>query len=277
MGKKTEADHKKRRGKHSALYRARLAKDLRSSLRVHETEIVDRWEELLVPYLEGDERLELRTLVRATNRMIADRIEQLEESEKVHLRELEQDSNLREQRRHWAGELRRVLITLRDSSHRIFGKAATETFLGIEGRTARDLVGLQRQGRRVVDRITDPTRPKPKPRTRGTPIDWDQLKEEVEEPLHELERTDRALRVDEDETETALGHKRRDRELYDRQVHAAARWLMATYELVGYEKAQRRLLPESRGRRRSRRAARIPEAVSTVEAAESPNREDGSE
>jgi len=277
MPKKTEPDHKKRRGKHSALYRARLAKDLRSSLHVHETEIVDRWEELLAPYLEGGERLELTTLVRATDRMIADRIEQLQESEKAHRLELQQDATLRERRRHWADELRRVLIVLRDSTNRIFGKAAAETFLGIEGRTARDLVGLQRQGRRVVDRISDPTRPEPKPRTRGTPIDWDQVKEEVEAPLLELERTDRDLQVDEGETESVIEHKRQDQERYDRQVHAAARWLMATYELLGYEKAQRRLLPESRARRRSRRETRIPEAVSNGEAAKPPNHANDSE
>lgn len=277
MGKKTEADHKKRRGKHSALYRVRLARDLRSSLRVHEEEIVGRWEEILAPYLEGDERLELTTLLRTTDRMIADRIEQLEESEKAHQLEINQDSTLRDRRRQWADELRRVLIVLRDTTQRICGKAAAETYLGIEGRTARDLVGLQRQGRRVVDRISDPTRPKPKPRTGGIPIDWDQVRNEVEQPLLELERTDRALTLDEGETDTVLEHKRRDQERYDRQVHAAARWLMATYELVGYEEAQRRLLPDSRARRRSRREARIAEPGTPGESAKSQNRADGSE
>lgn len=254
----------------AVLNRIRLANDLHSSLDVHGKKIADRWEELLSPYLEDGERLELTTLVRATDRLVADRLRQLEASEEQHRAELDQDSILRERRRHWAGELRRRLVDLRQSAKSLYGKAVSEKFLGLRGRTARSLVELQRLGQRVVKRISDPGWRRPETRHLGTELDWDWWKEQIETPLRELESADRAVRADEGETDTALEQKQRDLERYDQQVHAAARWLMATYELIGFEPARKRLLPETRGRRRTGRRKGSEEGTAASSEARSP-------
>jgi len=284
MGTESENSPTKRRRKNSysqaVLNRIRLANDLRSSLHVHGKKIADRWEELLSPYLPDAERLELTTLVRAMDRLVADRLRQLEKSEEEHRAELDQDSILRERRRHWAGELRRRLVDLRQSAKSHYGKAVSEQFLGLRGRTARSLVELRRVGERVVNRISDPGWPRPETRHPGTELEWDWWKEQIETPLRELESADRALTADEGETVTALEQKQRDLEQYDDQVHAAARWLMATYELIGFEPARRRLLPETRSRRRTGKRKgsegatdESPEARSP---AEDPNRTESS-
>ena len=284
MGTENEKPPTKRRRKDSysqaVLNRIRLANDLRSSLDVHETKIADRWEDLLSPYLEDGERLELTTLVRATDRLIANRLRRLEESEEEHRLELDQDSVLREERRHWAGELRRRLVDLRQSAKSLYGKAVAEKFLGLSGRTPRNLVELRRVGQRVVNRISDPERDRPETRHPGTELEWDWWKEQVEIPLRELEAADRAVSTDEGETDTALEQKRLDLESYDQQVHAVARWLMATYELIDFEPARRSLLPETRGRRRTgkRRSSgeESPESSEARSPAEEPNRAESS-
>lgn len=284
MGTETDKSTKRRRRRDShsqaVLNRIRLANDLRSSLDVHETKIADRWEDLLSPYLEDGERLELTTLVRATDRLIADRLRRLEASEEEHRAELDQDSILREQRRHWAGELRRRLVDLRRSAKSLYGKAVAEKFLGLSGRTARNLVELQRVGQRVVNRISDPERDRPETRHPGTELEWGWWKEQIEIPLRELESADRAVRADAGETDTALEQKRLDLERYDQQVHAAARWLMATYELIEFEPARRSLLPETRGRRRTgKRKGSGEESAGSSGAgssAEDPNRAESS-
>lgn len=256
MGTEDEKPPKRRRRKDSysqaVRYRDRLARDLIASLEVHERRIADEWEGLLSPYLEDGERLELTTLVRVTSRMISDRLEQLAKSEDELSKELDQDNPLRRERRRWADELRRRLVDLRGTAKSICGKKAAENFLGLHGRTPRSLLALQRVGQRVVNRISDPEEPRPEPRHPGATFDWDWWKKRIEPPLLNLERTDRALTAEAGETETAQAYKGRNLALYDQQVHAAARWLMATYELLGFEKARKMLLPETRSRRRTR-------------------------
>lgn len=236
------------------LRRIRLANDLRSSLDAHEDGLVQKLGELLGPFLETGERLELRTLLRAIDRLIRDRIEQLSDADEAHRLELNQDSTLRTEQRHWFAELRRQLVDLRQVTKAVYGKAAVKEFLGLDGPTARDLVKLQREGQRVVDRISDPERVRPEPRAGTKPLDWETWKGLVETPLRKLRRAEAALTADQGESETAFVQRLQDRERFDQQVHAAARWLMATYELIGFEQARRDLLPETRKRRRGPRA-----------------------
>lgn len=216
--------------------------------------LTEKLEELLTPYLEEGERLELPTLFRALDRMIRDREEQLARSEEKRVLERNQDAQLRIDRGEAVAEVRRLLVGLRQKVTGGYGKKEGEAFLGLHGPTSRDPLTLQRQARAVLDRLQD--RPLPKPRFKGVTLDRAQWRELLEPPVEKLE--DLLLQLDKDtmESRTAGDFKQRDLERHDHDVHWTARWLVAVFSLIGHENVAQKMFPTSRARvRRNWRVA----------------------
>lgn len=233
--------------------RYRLTGDLGVSLQQHESEVTQALEEVLSPFLEEGERLELTSLLRVVGRLIKDRQDRLERAHYAHADELTVDKNRQREKRRWFQELRRLMVDLRQTVRSLYGRAAVKQFLGLEKPTGREPVLLLRQAQRVLRLLQDPDHPRPEPKHEGNGLDWDRWIEKLETPTRELERALKEERAEAKVTDASLREKQLDLALYDREVHAAARWIVATFELADRESYGRSLLPFAKSRlRRSR-------------------------
>lgn len=248
---------KGRKGRYSraVLHRLRLDATLSNALRTHEKVLTEELGELLDPYLEEGERLELPTLFRALDRMILDRKEQLARSEEKRVLERNQDARLRIDRGEAMDEVRRLMVALRQEVTGAYGKKQGEVFLGLDGQhTSRDPLTLQRQARTVLDRLED--YPLPKPKFKGVTLDRAHWNELLEPPVEKLEEILEQLSRDTMETTTAVSSKQNELERHDHDVHWTARWLVAVFSLIGHENVARKMFPTSRARvRRNWRVA----------------------
>jgi hypothetical protein len=252
-----QGSKKDQQGRYSRAVTRRLRLDatVSNALRTHERELTEKLEELLTPYLEEGERLELPTLFRAFERMIRDREEQLARSEEKRVLERNQDVQLRIDRREAMAEVRRLMVGLRQKVTGTYGKEQGEAFLGLHGPTSRDPLTLQRQARGVLERLDD--RPLPRPRFKGVTLDRTQWGNLLEPPVERLEETLDQLDHDTLESQTADAHKQRDLDRHDHDVHWTARWLVAVFSLIGREDVAHKMFPTSRAR--VRRAWRVAE------------------
>jgi len=82
------------------------------------------------------------------------------------------------------------------------------------------------------------------------PLRWDRWIEKLETPTRKLERALKEPLTETGASEGSLRQKHLDLELYDRQVHAAARWIGATFELADRKSYGRSLLPFTQSRLR---------------------------
>ena len=248
--------NKSREGRYSraVLRRLRLDATVSNALRTHEKVLTEKLEELLTPYLEEGERLELPTLFRTLDRMIRDREEQLVRSEEKRVLERNQDAQLRIDRSEAVDELRRLMVGLRQDVTGAYGKKRGETFLGLHGPTSRDPLTLQQQALEVLDRLEE--RPLPKPRFQGVTLDRTQWRELLEPPVEKLQGILLQLDKDTMESSTAGDFKQRALERHDHDVHWTARWLVAVFSLIGHENVAQKMFPTSRARvRRNWRVA----------------------
>lgn len=253
----------KRRSKsvsEAVIDRIRRTRPLVASLDTHHEEILDGLDQLLGPHLDEGEELQVGPLLRGLRRLILHRLARLEAADAQQAKEISQDRGLQNRRRQAMAEVRQTLIDLRLAVDTTYGKNVTREFLGLEGRTARTVIELQREGRRVLDGLSDPDGPRPEPKPPHRALDWDAWRTRLEGPVQVLEGIDLDLDLDLAETHGATVRKGGDLEHFDREVGAAGRWLHALYELLGYEQAQKDLLPESRKHRSlKRRGKRTPD------------------
>jgi len=262
--KKSTENHYSR----AVLRRLRLDATVSNALRTHEKALTERLETLLTPYLEEGERLELPTLFRALDRMVRDREDQLSRSEEKRVLERNQDALLRIDRREAMAEVRRLVVGLRQKVTGAYGKKQGEAFLGLHGPTSRDPLTLQRQARGVLDRLEN--EPLPKPRFKGVTLDRAQWRELLEPPVEKLEEILDRLSHDTTESWTAVALKQREIERHDHLVHWTARWLVATFSLIGLENVAQKMVPTSRARvRRNWRVAEQAARDETQSVAES--------
>lgn len=234
------------------LTRNRLTQDLGSSLRIHEDEVTRELEEVLGPFVEDGGPLELTRLLRAVGRLIEDRQERLGRAHHKHAREVVSDKNRQWEKRRWFQELRRVMVELRQSVRSLYGEPAVKEYLGLDQQTGREPLLLLSQARVALRHLQDPDRPRPRPRFPNQGLDWGWWIARLEPPTRALRQAVRDQ--DHDAAETHITHRAKERELaaYDREVHAAARWIAATFELADRKSFGSDLRP--RTRRRQRRA-----------------------
>jgi len=242
--------------------RVRLTNDLDASLRNHEAEVAQALDELLSPFVEDGERLELPTLLRAVRRLVTDRQTRLDRTDFEHDQELTVDKERQREKRRRFQELRRLMVDLRQVVNSMFGRAAVKQFLGLEKPTGREPVLLLRQAQRVLEHLRDPERPRPEPKHEGGSLKWDRWIEKLETPTRELERALEEQRTEAGVSEGSLRQKHLDLELYDRQVHAAARWIVATFELADRKSYGRSLLPFTKSRLRRSGTGTVEEPAS---------------
>ena len=230
--------------------RTRLTDDLRSALQTHQAEVTEALEELLGPFVDEGERLELTTLFRAVDRLVADRQARIIRVDHTHRDELIEDGVRQRDMRERLRELRRLMVDLRQAVRSLFGRGAVKRCLGLDQHTAREPVVLLRQAQRMLRLLQDPNHPRPKPEVEGVSFDWDRWIDKLETPTRELDRALKEKVAESKVTHGSLRDKHLDLELFDRNVHAAARWIAATFELADRESYGRSLRPFARSRRR---------------------------
>jgi len=235
------------------LRRLRLTRDLTASLRVHEDELAEALEEVLSPFLEEEERLDWRTLVRVLRRMIQDREDRLHRAAENRHQEKNVEALRRVELRQRTAEVRRLLLELRRMATGLYGKERAEAFLGLTKRTARYPTAVLNDGKAVLKRLANPERPLPEPRFAHGDLGRDRWHALLEGPVRGLERAHEAHGRDETETETAVIKKDMELDQHDHHVNWAARWVVAMYSLAGRESWTSDLDPVSRHRQRRRR------------------------
>lgn len=233
----------------AVLRRIRLDRTLCAALETHEESVTGKLEELLTPFLEDGERLELQTLQRVLGRLIQDRHDRLTRADEEDQKERDEDFVLRLDRRERAAEVRRLLVELRRTLTSVFGKAQAESFLGLTQHTGRDPLVLQRQGRRVLERLRDTDQPLPDAKLRGIHFDRGDWQKQLDGPVRELERILATLALDDKETERASVHKELELKRHDHEVHWAARWIVAMHSLADPSRKTSHLFPVSRHRK----------------------------
>jgi|GEM_PF-6364348 len=233
--------------------RLRLANDLTSSLDTHHEEIVEGLDELIGPYLGQEEELQVGSLLRGLRRMIQDHLARLQAADAEQAREVTEDGDLQRRKREVMDEVRNALVDLRVAVNAAYGSHVTEEFLGLQGRTARSVVPLQREGRRVLDRLSRPEESRPEPKPPHQPLDWEAWRKRLEGPVQFLEAVDVHLDLDLLETHDATVQKSEDLARFDRRVGATGRLLSAMYELMEHERARKNVLPKTRKRRNVKR------------------------
>jgi hypothetical protein len=228
--------------------RDRLTKDLGTSLRVHEAEVTQALEEVLSPFVDDGQQLELTPLLRAVGRLVEARQHQLRRTHLDHAQEVRTDKKLQQETRRRLRELRRVMVDLRQTVRSLYGKAAVRAYLGFDQPTGREPLLLLAQARDVLRHVQDPDRPRPQPKFGNQTVDWDWWVEKLGPPTQALQQA--VYDQDHEARETESFHRARELELeaYDRQVHAAARWIAATFELADRKRYGGHLRPRTRRR-----------------------------
>jgi len=210
----------------AVLRRIRLDRTLCAALATHEESVTSKLEELLAP--------------------IQDRHDRLTRVDEEDQKERDEDSLLRLERQERAAEVRRLLVDLRRALTSVFGKAQAESFLGLTQHTGRDPLVLERQGRRVLERLRDPDHPLPDAKLQGIHFERDDWQKQLDAPVRALERALAALALDDKETERASVHKELELERHDHEVHWAARWIVAMHSLADPSRNTSHLFPVSR-------------------------------
>jgi hypothetical protein len=241
--------------------RSRLTNDIGVSLENHEAEITQALDEVLSPFLQDGERLELTSLLRTVGRLVEDRQARLERAHREHAQEVTHDKDRQRETRRRFRELRRVMVDLRQSVRSFYGRAVVRKYLGLDRPTGREPLLLLYQAQEALHRIQDPGLPRPKPRFGNQSLDWDWWVDKLEPPTRALRQA--VYDQDHEARETESFHRAKELELegYDRQVHAAARWIAATFELADRKRFGTDLRP------RTRRRQRRPKTNSDEEAA----------
>lgn len=230
--------------------RFRLTKDLGASLRNHEAELTQALEEVLSPFLQEGERLELPTLLRTVGRLVEEGQTRMDRAHYRHDEELTADKARQRETRRRFRELRRVLVDLRHSVTSLYGRTAVKKYLGLDQPTGREPLLLQRQAQQVLHNLRNPERPRPKSRFGSETVDWDWWIDKLEPLARALEQADREREDDAATTQISHRGKHLELERYDRRVHAAARWIAATFELADRKELGADLLPRTRRRQR---------------------------
>lgn len=230
--------------------RFRLTKDLLASIRNYEAELAQALEGELSPFLEEGERLELPTLLRAVARLVEDRQARVERAHSEHARELAADKERQRETRHRFRELRRVMVDLRQTVKSLHGRTAVREYLGFDQPTGREPLLLLRQAEQVLHNLRDPDLPPPKARFGSETVDWNWWIDKLEPRTRALKQADWDRDHEAGGTESTHRTKHLELERYDRKVHAAARWIAATFELAELKELGADLLPRTRRRRR---------------------------
>ena len=241
------------------LRRLRLTRDLTASLQVHEDEVAEALEEVLSPFLEVEERLDWRTLLRVLRRMIQDREDRLHRAAENRRQEKDDDAFRRVELRERTAEVRRLLLDLRRMATGLYGKKPAEAFLGLEKRTGRYPTAVLNDGKTVLRRLAKPDLALPEPRFPHGDLGRDRWHALLEGPVRALARARDPYGRDEKEPETAVIQKDIELEQHDHDVNGAARWVVAMYSLAGRESWTSDLSPVSRHRQRRRRRSGVEE------------------
>lgn len=249
------------------LRRLRLTRDLTASLRVHEDELAEALEEVLSPFLEEEERLDWRTLMRVLRRMIQDREDRLHRATENRRQEKDDEAFRRVELRQRTAEVRRLLLDLRRMATGLYGKEPAEAFLGLTKQTGRYPTAVLNDGKAVLRRLAKPDLALPEPRFPHGDLGRDRWHDLLEGPVRALARAHDAHGRDQKETETAVIKKDIELDRHDHDVNWAARWVVAMYSLADRESWTSDLKPVSRHRQRRRRRSGV-EAGSEVGATE---------
>lgn len=223
--------------------RRRLTRDLTAALRVHEADVTQALEEVLSPFVEDGQQLELTPLLRAVGRLVETRQHQLRRVHFDHAQEVRADKEHQQETRRRFQELRRLMVDLRQTVRSLYGKTTVRAYLGFDQPTGREPLLLLAQAQDVLDQIQNPNQPRPQPRFGNQTVDWDWWVEKLEPPTQALQQAVHEQDDEARETESLHRAKELELEAYDRQVHAAARWIAATFELADRERYGSHLRP----------------------------------
>jgi hypothetical protein len=250
------------------LRRQRLTTDLVSSLETHEDDIVAALGEVLAPFVDEGERLELRTLLRALRRLIQNREDRLQQAAYHRNVEAYEDRLRRVELGERTAEVRELLLDLRRTAAGYYGKELADAFLGLEARTGRYSREVLADGETVLERLADPEMALPERRFKHAELVREEWHDLLEGPVRELARAVDAHHQDQGETGDAVTLKDLELERHDHDVNWAARWVVAMYSLAGKEPWASDLSPVSRHRQRRGRTSKTPSAEPTSQDAQ---------
>ena len=228
--------------------RQKTAAAVEAAILAHAEEAAAGLAATLAPVLDEDEPpVDVVPLQDQLARLLDHRREVLVRMDEAHLAELGDDVGPRRQRDDAAQRLAARVISVRQTLGALFGPDATRTLVGLDGNTATDPVALARQGRRMLDRLSDPAFAFPRAQFAGVDLDVGVWVGELTGPVEELEAALAEVARERREAETTLTAKLLALDDYDRSYRAVARLLEGLYELTGLDGYAARVRPTARG------------------------------
>ena len=209
---------------------------------------------------EGQEVVDLLHFQLCLGELSEEKSRRLTAIDDAHQRELQEDSNLREERNAAAADLRERSLQLRDSLDGLFGPGGSKKiFLEVPIIPA-DATALHQLMGRVRDNLVDEGFPLPRPLQAGFVLDRAAAVADLEEPFQRLGAALKALASAESESKRSQSVK--DQEVADVELFTGrlVRFYEALYDLVGFHRLSDRL-------RRSSHAAANDEPESDAPAA----------
>lgn len=215
--------------------RQRAGKALIASARTHAQEVGDRLAEQLSAVLEDSETLpDLTHLQSLFARHLERRLDALVEADESHLRELDDDTDIRQRRADAAAQLYDQVVAVRNLVRAALGAEREAELLGSEGRTAQDPLTLQRQAERMVERLREPGATElTASRLPSVELDLRGIPARLETKIGDLRDAISAVVREECEAETS--HQRKDRafEAFDEAARGVADTLRGWCRLAG--------------------------------------------
>lgn len=228
--------------------RQKSAAAIEAAIATHAEEAAAALTATLAPVLgDAETPVDVVPLQAQFGRLLERRRDVLVRMDEAHLAELGDDVGPRRRRDDAAQRLSQQVVAIRQTLSALFGPDATQTLVAIDGRTATDPVTLARQGRRMLERFTDPAFALPEAQFAGVDLDVTRWVDELAAPVEELEAALDEVARERREAETTLTAKLLALDDYDRSYRAVARILEGLYELTGLDEYASRVRPTARG------------------------------
>ena len=224
--------------------REKRAAAVEAAIAVHGDQVGGALTELLAPFFAaGEAPADAASLQRVLGRLLAARRRALVDGEEAHLAELADDVVPRRRRDEAARALAERVVQVRRAFVGLYGREAARALLGIEGPTARlrNPVALARQGRRIVERLSDPSLALPE--AGFAEVDVDHWVAELKPPLEELESALDGVVRELRRAETTKAARDRAAADFDRVYQAAVGIVEGLSRLAGFDGYAERLRP----------------------------------
>jgi hypothetical protein len=225
--------------------REKRAVAVEAAIAAHGDQVGEALTGLLAPFFAaGETPVDAASLLSAIGRLLADRRRALVDGDEAHLAELADDGAPRWRRDEAAGELAARVVDLRRAFVGLYGRGAERTLLGLEGPTARahHPVALARQGRRILERLSDPGAAPPEPPY--ATVDFGRWAAELKPPLEALESALDEVARELRRAETTKAARERAADEFDRVYRAVVGAVEALSRLAGFDGYAERLRPD---------------------------------